>query len=137
MGLVGLPRASLELRVVRIGLDRLDRQVPCAPEQTRTGSSRPGNGGTSREDPVQQRQKEKQRGSAGDHDRADPLEAAGEMLEHLEEAQEEPLGPGRIIGARRDPPARPGRSALDHDHDRHGAEDGRDERHVLERLAGQ
>ena len=51
------------------------------------------------QDPVQERQEEEnQEDRRRDDDGADPLEPAREMLEHLEEAEEVPFGPGRVIG---------------------------------------
>ena len=100
-GRVGLLPGFLELRVGRVGLEGLDRQSSRRLPAARTPRTRQEMEEPRGQDPVQQRQQEQdQENGRGDDDRADPLEAAREMLEHLEEAEEEPLGPGRVVGAR-------------------------------------
>ena len=86
---------------MRIVIHRLDRQKARAPHDREHEAARQEMGQLSRQDPIQERQEHHDDDQGRrDHDRADHLAVAREQLEHLEEREEIPLGPRRVVGAR-------------------------------------
>ena len=85
--------ASVSHGLVRSGSPRPPTRAKTKPQARKWASLR----GRTRSNKRDQEHHDQDR--RGDDDRADHLPVAGEVLEHLEERQEVPLGPRRVVGA--------------------------------------